>query len=211
MKKLITEDYVISAYKRGERSLQICKNCVVTPLAWDRMKRLGITVATEEQAATQTPAQQNLNLKVIIGGDHTSFDCRRMIIDFLKLKGIVVEDAGSFSNEACDYPDFAKSVALSVQKMEFGFGILVDATGIPSAITANKFKGIRAATCYNEFSARSAREHNNANILVLGAKTLGDETIKSIIDTWLATGFGGERHQRRLDKISKIEELNFRG
>ncbi|MDX1702491.1 MAG: RpiB/LacA/LacB family sugar-phosphate isomerase, partial [Melioribacteraceae bacterium] len=78
----------------------------------------------------------------------------------------------------------------------------------PSAITANKFKGLRAVTCYNEFSARSSREHNNAKCLVLGAKTLGEESIKSIVDVWLNSEFLGDRHQRRLDKITKIENNN---
>ncbi|MCL4280317.1 MAG: RpiB/LacA/LacB family sugar-phosphate isomerase, partial [Ignavibacteriaceae bacterium] len=81
-----------------------------------------------------------------------------------------------------DYPDYAKIVAVSVSKGENDFGILIDATGIPSSITANKIKGIRAATCYNTFSARSARAHNNANIIVVGVKALGEESIKLIID-----------------------------
>ena len=95
--------------------------------------------------------------------------------------------------------------AKKVKERSVDWGIIIDATGIPSAITANKLKGIRAATCYNEFSARSAREHNNANILVIGAKAIGEETAKSILDAWLTTNFGGGRHQRRLDKITQIE------
>jgi ribose 5-phosphate isomerase B len=82
---------------------------------------------------------------------------------------------------------------------------LIDATGIPSAITANKIKGIRAATCYNTFSAKSSRAHNNANVLVVGSKTLGDESIKEIVNEWLLTEFEGGRHQKRLGKISDIE------
>jgi len=210
MKKLITEDFVIAAAKRGEKELVVCKNCVITPLAHDKIKSLGMAIVDESQKTTGSTVAPLYNLRVIIGGDHTGFAVRKIISNFLKEKGIVVEDAGSYSEDACDYPDFAKEVARAVKTKGFDFGIVVDATGIPSCITANKFKGIRAATCYNEFSARSAREHNNANILALGAKTLGEETIKSILNTWLSAEFLGDRHQKRLDKISKIEELNFR-
>ena len=107
--------------------------------------------------------------------------------------------------KSCDYPDFAEAVSEKVQLGKVDCGLIIDATGIPSAITANKLEGIRAATCYNEFSAKSARSHNDANVLVLGAKTLGEETIKSIVDVWLNTSFEGGRHQRRLDKITGIE------
>lgn len=210
MKKLITEEFVILAAKRGEKELVVCKNCVITPLAHDKIKSLGMVIVDQASVMQSSSVEPSYNLRVIIGGDHTSFQARKMIHNFLSSKGIKVEDAGSYSEEACDYPDFAKEVALSVKNKGFHFGIVVDATGIPSCITANKFKGIRAATCYNEFSARSAREHNNANILALGAKTLGDETIKSIISTWLSSEFLGDRHQKRLDKISKIEEFNFK-
>ncbi len=82
---------------------------------------------------------------------------------------------------------------------------MIDASGIPSAIVANKIKGIRAATCYNTFSAKSSRAHNNSNVLVVGARALGEETIKLIVDEWLSTEFEGGRHQKRLDKISDIE------
>ncbi len=211
MKKLVTEDQVIAAYKRGERNLPSGKDHVYTPLALDRIKQLGITIG-ESVAEEKKPEQKPgfTGLKVIIGGDHTGYQLRKVITGFLQLKGISVTDAGSFSADSCDYPDFAKAVAKSVQKGENHFGIVVDATGNPSAITANKFKGIRAANCFNEFTARSAREHNNANVLALGAKAIGEETVKSIIDAWLSSNFLGDRHQTRLDKISKMEELNFR-
>ena len=149
-------------------------------------------------------------MKVIIGGDHTGYQLRKVVIGYLQSKGITIIDAGSFSVDSCDYPDFARAVAISVQKGESHFGIVVDATGNPSAITANKFKGIRAANCVNEFTARSAREHNDANVLAIGAKAIGEETVKSIIDVWLTSNFLGDRHQKRLEKISKVEELNFR-
>lgn len=211
MKKLVTEDQVITAYKRGERVLPSGKDYVYTPLALDRIKQLGISIGEKtnvEQKSEQKPGFSGM--KVIIGGDHTGYQLRKVVIGYLQSKGITIIDAGSFSVDNCDYPDFAKAVAISVQKGESHFGIVVDATGNPSAITANKFKGIRAANCFNEFTARSAREHNDANVLAIGAKAIGEETVKSIIDVWLTSNFLGDRHQKRLEKISKVEELNFR-
>ncbi|KUO62507.1 hypothetical protein APF79_08165 [bacterium BRH_c32] len=141
-----------------------------------------------------------------IGSDHTGYKVKEILKEFLKAKEYQILDVGAFSEKAVDYPDSAIAVVQKVLSLEADFGILLDATGIPSAITANKFAGIRAATCYNEFSARSGREHNNANIIVMGAKTLGEETIKGILNTWLVSEFLGERHQKRLDKITAIEE-----
>ncbi|MBV6445463.1 MAG: ribose 5-phosphate isomerase B [Ignavibacteriales bacterium] len=218
MKKiLITEDEVIAAYRRGEQNLSAGKEYVFTPLALDRIKALGMSIGADtpedksEKTEKQTKAITDFSgLKVCIGGDHTGFQLRKVIIQFLQGKGIAVEDLGSYSEESCDYPDFAKAVASLVSKGSVHFGIVVDATGNPSAITANKFKGVRAANCFNEFIAKSAREHNNANILALGAKAIGEETVKSILEAWLSSQFLGERHQKRLDKIAKVEELNFR-
>ncbi len=211
MKKLITEDDVIAAFNRGELNLPAGKDFVYTPLALDRIKRLGMTLGEEVKEEKKPESTKPFEgLKVIIGGDHTGYQLRKVVIDFLKSKGISVDDAGSYTAESCDYPDFAKAVAASVQKGNCHFGIVVDATGNPSAITANKFKGVRAANCFNEFTAKSAREHNNANVLALGAKAIGEETVKSIIDAWFSSEFLGDRHQKRLDKIAKMEELNFR-
>ena len=128
----------------------------------------------------------------------------------MQVLGFKVKDFGTFSKESCDYPDFAREVAKNVAFKKAGFVILLYATGIPATITANKVPGIRAATCYNEFSARSAREHNNSNIIVLGAKSLGEETIKSILKVYFSTKFLGGRHQRRLDKISNLEQSFFK-
>jgi len=147
--------------------------------------------------------------RIAIGSDHTGFRIKNVISKILSEKGYEIIDVGTYDEKSCDYPDFAFAVARKVRENEVKFGIIIDATGIPSSITANKLKGIRAATCYNEFSTSSAREHNNANILVLGAKSLGEETIKSILETWLNTKFGGGRHQRRLNKITEIENNNF--
>ncbi|KAB2838340.1 MAG: ribose 5-phosphate isomerase B [Melioribacteraceae bacterium] len=172
----------------------------------DRIKSSKIQIVKKKKDENEKEDILPDNNRIAIGGDHTGYEIKEVLKKFLKDKNFDVIDVGTNSKESCDYPDFAIAVAKKVAIKEARFGILIDATGIPSAITANKFPGIRAATCYNEFSAKSAREHNNANIIVLGAKTLGEETIKSILDTWLKTGFAGERHQKRLNKISDVEK-----
>jgi ribose 5-phosphate isomerase B len=203
MKKVITETDVIRIIKAGDKEIILGKDDLITPLAIDRIKHSGLKI--NRNGKTES-GQSSLSLKIVIGSDHTGVKVKKMVIDFLKTKSFQVLDIGTYSEESVDYPDIAFNVANRVVNKEFDYGIIIDATGIPSAITANKIPGIRAATCYNEFSARSSREHNNANVLVLGAKAIGEETIKSIIDVWLGSNFLGDRHQKRLDKISAIEE-----
>jgi ribose 5-phosphate isomerase B len=212
MKKLFTELDIYKASKE-DKIILISKDDIFTPSAKDKIKELGLKVIIKEIAENINSSEKDLHKKnhlnkIVIGGDHTGFKIKNLLSKILVDKGYQLIDVGAYDEKSCDYPDFANAVAKKVQSNEADFGILIDATGIPSAITANKVKGIRAATCYNEFSARSAREHNDANILVLGAKSLGEETIKSILEVWLNTKFGGGRHQRRLDKISAIEENN---
>lgn len=212
MKKVITEREVIAFAKTGGREFSISPNDLVTPLAVDAAKSRGIVFVTE--SAKSVSSSKNFlraGDSIAIGSDHTGFEMKKNVIERLKQKNFVVVDVGTNSNESCDYPDFARLVALKIQKKECNAGILIDATGIPSAITANKFKGIIAATCFNEFSARSSREHNNSNLLVIGARALGEETIYSILEVWLSTPFLGERHAKRLEKIFAIEKQNFKG
>ncbi|HPN39369.1 MAG TPA: ribose 5-phosphate isomerase B [Melioribacteraceae bacterium] len=210
MKKLITENDVLKLYKDGNRVLFIGSDFIITPLAKDKIRELKIEISYKKQEELNKEITTNLtfigNLKCAIGSDHTGFFAKEIVKKMLVQKGYLVSDVGTYSDKSCDYPDFAFEVAKKVATGETNFGILLDATGIPSAITANKLPGIRAATCYNEFSARSSREHNNSNILVLGAKMLGEELIKSIIEIYLSSKFLGERHQKRLDKIDKIEK-----
>ncbi|MCX7876185.1 MAG: ribose 5-phosphate isomerase B [Melioribacteraceae bacterium] len=206
MKRLVTEDIILQLIKKGSKEILISKDDLITPLAFDRIKREGLKIVN---SITVENYKEEFK-KIIIGSDHTGVKTKKIVYDYLKQKNYDILDVGTFTEDAVDYPDIAIQVAKRVKIGEFDCGIILDATGIPSAITANKFSGIRAATCYNEFSARSSREHNNANILVLGAKSLGDESIKSIVDVWLTTKFLGERHQRRLDKIKLLEEKNFK-
>jgi len=211
MKNLLTESDIVKLHKSGATIIPVGNDEVLTPSAKDKIKELGLTVVKKDAApkiigeSGEIAKTVRLN-KVVIGSDHTGFKIKNILSKVLADKGYQVIDVGTFNETSCDYPDFAFAVASKVKEGSVDFGILIDATGIPSAITANKLRGIRAATCYNEFSAKSAREHNNANVLVLGAKTLGEETIKSILEVWLNTNFGGGRHQKRLDKISEIEK-----
>jgi len=210
MKKLITENDVRKIVKEGRNVIVIGKGTVVTPLAKDMIRSNRMTVVEKEPAGNNLNlgAQNKSQIRISIGSDHTGFKMKNILIKYLGERGFQLNDEGTFDEKSCDYPDFAKAVALKVVTGKADFGIILDATGIPSSITANKIKGIRAATCYNAFSAKSAREHNDANILVLGAKSLGEETIKTIIEVWFSTNFAGGRHQRRLDKITSIENEN---
>ena len=180
MKKLITERDIIDLERQGIKVLVKSKDIIITPLAADRIRASKFSVVEKEISQTKNLHSPETHQSVYLLSCH-------------------------YDENSCDYPDYAKKVATKVAKKEFDFGILIDATGIPSAIVANKIKGIRAATCYNAFSARSSRAHNNSNVLVVGARALGEETIKLIIDEWLSTSFEAGRHQKRLDKITDIE------
>lgn len=211
MKKLILESDIIKLFRQGIKVLPVAPNDIVTPLALDKIKSLGITIVRRKESeaieADSTSGAQKVKLnKAAIGSDHTGFRIKGVLSKVLTDKSYGVIDVGTHDEASCDYTDFALGVALQVIEKKVDFGIIVDATGIPSAITANKIPGIRAATCYNEFSARSAREHNDANVLVVGAKALGEETIKSILEVFMTTSFSGGRHQKRLDKITAVEE-----
>lgn len=208
MKKVITEEIVLDLVKQGRNVLPVNNDDIITPLALDVIKDNNIKIEKVEitQPVSITISSVKDWKKIAIGSDHTGLAVKSVLADILIKKGFEIIDCGTYSSDSCDYPDFAIEVGKRVALKEVHSGILIDASGIPSAITANKFPGIRAATCYNEFSAKSARSHNDANIIVMGAKTLGEETIKSILETWLNTDFEGGRHQKRLDKISQLEK-----
>ena len=145
-------------------------------------------------------------MKIAIGSDHAGFKAKEEIKEYLKSKGYDVQDKGCFSEESVHYPEFGAAVAKDVVSGEAERGVLICGTGIGMSITANKFPGIRATLCHNEFTASASREHNNANILVMGARVLEMDMMKKIIDIWFSTDFGGDRHQIRLDMISDIEK-----
>ena len=144
--------------------------------------------------------------KIAIGSDHGGVDLKTEIKDFLIKEGYEIKDFGTNSTESCDYPDIALPVAEAVVNKEYDFGILVCGTGIGIGIAANKVPGVRAALCSDTFSAHATREHNNANILTMGQRVVGTGLALDIVKTFLNTEFEGERHQKRIDKISEIEK-----
>ena len=149
-------------------------------------------------------------MKVVIANDHAGVKLKKALKEHMEQKGIEVQNLGTDSEESIDYPDVVKEPALAVQKKKADFGIVICGTGIGASITANKFRGIRAALCYNVFAAKMARNHNDANIIALGARTMMEEDALVMVDTFLSEGFSGKRHARRVGKISSIEEDNFR-
>ena len=143
-------------------------------------------------------------MRIAIGCDHRGLELKKYIIDLLAAEGHVCEDFGPYTADAVDYPDYAGMVAEAVQKGDSDRGILICGTGIGMSIAANKVKGIRAALCHNVFTARRAREHNDANILCLGAEE--KEPVPEIIETFMDTEYADGNHQVRIDKISAMEE-----
>lgn len=142
-------------------------------------------------------------MKIAVGSDHAGFELKNKIIKFLQ-KEHQVKDFGCFSSDSVDYPDFAKVVARKVAAKEFDRGILICGTGIGMCITANRFKGVRAALCYNLEIAKLSRQHNDGNILCLGARTLNPQQALGMVKVWLSTPFEGGRHLRRIKKIDAL-------
>ncbi len=145
-----------------------------------------------------------------IGADHGGFELKQELMARLVEAGWAVVDCGTGSNEACDYPDFAHAVARRVATGKCTAGIMIDGAGIGSAIVANKIPHVRAAACYDLSTARNSREHNRANVLTLGAGLTGPALAWQIVQEWLATPWGGDRHLRRVALINEIEELYVR-
>lgn len=144
-------------------------------------------------------------MKIAIGSDHGGLRLKREVINHLAKKGIEVKDYGTYTEESCDYPDFAKAVGEAVVAKEYDLGILICGTGIGISIAANKIPGVRAALCSDTFSAHATREHNNANILAMGERVIGTGLALDIVDTFLGANFEGGRHENRINKITDIE------
>ncbi len=142
--------------------------------------------------------------RIAIGADHGGFLLKEHLVGYLKKQGWSVEDCGTSGTASVDYPDFAAAVAQRVAVGDCPFGIVVDGAGIGSCMVANKIPGIRAALCYDLSTARNSREHNHANVLTLGAGLIGERLAEQIVDEWLRTPWGGERHARRVEKITAL-------
>jgi len=143
---------------------------------------------------------------IVIASDHGGLELKSALVEFLAAADQVVQDLGTMSDDSVDYPDFAARLAKALSRGEATRGILICGTGIGMSITANKFPGVRAALVHDEFTAQMAKEHNDANILVMGGRVLKVESAQRMVKIWLETPFEGGRHQRRLDKIASLED-----
>ncbi len=145
-------------------------------------------------------------MKIALGADHAGYHLKQDILEYVAYLGFEVKDFGTNSTDSVDYPDIAIRVAEAVAQGQFERGILVCGTGVGMSIAANKIKGIRAAVCGDTFTAHETRAHNDANILCLGGRAVGAGLAQDIVKIWLETPFShGERHLRRLSKISALE------
>ena len=143
--------------------------------------------------------------RIAIGSDHAGFPMKEAILKYLEGAGYAVDDQGTSSEESVDYPDFGKAVGERVAAKQDDVGIVICGSGIGISIAANKVSGIRAALAHNVLTAQLAREHNDANVLALGARIVSPAAALEMVQTFLATPYAGGRHQRRLDKITQIE------
>ncbi|MGD0917861.1 MAG: ribose 5-phosphate isomerase B [Thermodesulfobacteriota bacterium] len=150
------------------------------------------------------------NMQIGLACDHGGFELKEELKDFLKSMGAEPIDMGTFNEDPVDYPDFGILVAERISQGELEKGILICGTGIGMSIVANKFPGVRAALVNDLYSSRFSREHQDANILVIGGRIVGKDLAKEIIRVWMNTPFAGGRHRRRLEKIEALEIRNFK-
>ena len=148
-------------------------------------------------------------MKLVLGSDHAAYEMKKEIKKYLEEKGHEVIDVGTNSPERCDYPNIAYQGAVKVSSKEVDLGILICGTGLGMSLAANKVKGIRAVVVSESYSARLSRMHNDANILCFGARVIGIETAKDIVDNFLSAKFLGEQHLKRVEMIKEIEEGKF--
>ncbi len=210
-KNLISEQTVLDAAKSGAKNLYYEKGTIITTAAKDKANQLKIQIMEQpkevKKAVAAEQPQKVVTPEVItIGSDHGGFQTKELLKTYIESLGHKVVDVGTYSEEACDYPQFAYAVAKMVSIGEATKGIMIDAVGVASSMVANKVPKIRAACCHNEFTARSSREHNDANVLTLGGRVLGSELAKSIVKQWLETPFAAGRHTKRVEMIGDVEK-----
>jgi ribose 5-phosphate isomerase B len=197
-KMVITEDDV-RGLERGA-VLRIAESARLTPLAADIVNERGIEIV---RRVPRTGSKQSRT--VAVGADHGGFPMKEELKTFLAELGHRVHDFGTNSESAVDYPDFAHAVARAVADGTVDVGIVIDGAGVGSAMTANKVPGVRAAACYSVEVARNSREHNDANVLTLGSKTITSAEMREIVRVWLATELTEDRHRKRVAKIVAVE------
>lgn len=164
-----------------------------------------VAAVVDEVMSTSPSTIKSDSETIAIGADHGGFHLKQELIEHLRGRGLAIHDCGCTSTDAVDYPDFAHAVANLVGTGTCRWGIIVDGAGIGSSMVANKVPRVRAALCYDLSTARNSREHNHANVLTLGAGLIGPGLARQIVDEWLATPWGGDRHARRVAKISGVE------
>ncbi len=149
-------------------------------------------------------------MKIALAADHAGFALKREVMEFLGQKGIEIKDFGCGPGERVDYVDYGEKAVRALLSGECDLAILFCGTGLGMAMVANKFKGVRATPCWDEYVAEVSRSHNDSNCLTLGGRVLPADEACHYVDIWLRTDYEGGRHQKRLDKIAKIEEINFK-
>jgi ribose 5-phosphate isomerase B len=191
-------------------TVELASGGLVTPLARDTLSERRVTVVAAGSLDPTLPADLAPVAdvrRVTIGCDHTGLALKRTLIAHLRGRGLAVLDVGTDTTDSVDYPDIAAAVAKSVARREADAGIVIDSAGIGSAIAANKIRGVRAAMCNDETTARYSREHNGANVLALGATLVaGADAAVRIVEVWLGTPMREARYIRRLLKIRRLEE-----
>lgn len=205
-KRILTGADIEALPTGGE--LVVPADSIVTDRAREIAAERGVVIRTES-ASTRPgagqPAQPSARV-VALGADHGGFELKEILKRHLAEWGYQVKDLGTDSTKAVDYPDFALAVAQAVAGGGAWRGIMVDSVGVGSAMAANKVRGVRAAPCSDRATARSSREHNDANVLTLGGRFLQAEEAREIVRVWLDAEFAGGRHQGRVDKITAIEK-----
>jgi ribose 5-phosphate isomerase B len=198
MRRVITAQDIPAS---GEMRVPV--GSIITASAREIAEARGVRIAElpEEDLSTMAPPGKT----IAIGADHGGFRLKEALKPVLESLGLDVRDVGVFEEKAADYPDIAHKVAQLVAGGTATRGIAIDGAGIGSSIAANKVPGIRAALCYDKASARNSREHNDSNVLTLGARLLTETQAEDVMRTWIATSFAGGRHQARVQKIVDLE------
>jgi len=198
MKRVVTAQDVPAS---GE--VRVTADTIVTESAREVAQARGVRIVEvkEDQLTALAPPDKT----IAIGADHGGFRLKETLKPVLESLGLAARDVGVYDEKAADYPDIARKVAELVAGGSAMRGVIIDGAGIGSCMAANKVPGIRAALCYDKASARNGREHNDANVLTLGARLLTETQAEDVLRTWLATPFAGGRHQARVDKIMQIE------
>lgn len=210
-KKLISEADVRAAAREGHTQLAVGTTTIVTPLARDAARDLGVEIVVA--ASTHLAAEPSCRCAhdmpatgvVAIGSDHGGFEMKAELKQAIEALGWQAIDVGTNSTASCDYPDFAYAVARAVTSGQAVLGIMIDGAGPGSAIACNKVPEIRAACVHDEFTAWNARAHNDANVITLGSRSIGIEVAKRLMKVFLETAFEGGRHAKRVEKLGDIE------